>query len=67
MRYINDGKIRLLVYSTTNLMAVISILSLLYFDESFKNYTVFVIFNYFAVEDNIQKFCNSLTAFAPRL
>jgi hypothetical protein len=67
LRYIADGKIRLFVFISTNSLAVINILGLLYFDDSFKKYTVFAIFNYFALEDTIQRFCTSLSAFAPRL
>ena len=67
LRYITDGKIRLVVFISTNLIAIINILGLLYFDDSFKRYTVFVIFNYFALEDTIQRFYTSLSAYAPRL
>lgn len=67
LRYITDGKIRLMVFISTNLIAVINILGLLYFDDSFKRYTVFVIFNYFALEDTVQRFYTSLSAYAPRL
>ena len=67
LRYIVDGKIRLLVFVSANAIAIINILGLLYLDDSFKKYTVFLIFNYFALEDTIQRFYTSLSAFAPRL
>ena len=67
LRYIIDARLRLLVYSVINLLAIIGILSMLYLDQSFKNYTIFVIFNYFALEDIVMRFYQSLSAFAPRL
>lgn len=67
LRHIIDARLRLLVYSVTNLLAIIDILSMLYLDQSFKNYTIFVIFNYFALEDTVMRFYQSLSAFAPRL
>ncbi len=67
LRYITDGKVKLLIYISTNLLALINILATIYFDDSFKKYTVFLIFNYFALEDTIQRFYTSLSAFAPRL
>lgn len=66
-RHIVDGRIKFIIYASANFLAIVDILSLLFFDTSFKNYSVFVIFNYFAFEDTIMRFYQSLSAFAPRL
>lgn len=67
IRHIVDGRIKFIIYSSANFLAILDILSLLFFDSTFKNYTVFVIFNYFAFEDTIMRFYQSVSAFAPRL
>ncbi len=67
IRHIVEGRMKLLIYGVANSLAIISILNLLFLDQSFKNYTIFVIFNYFAIEDTVIKFYQSFAAFAPRL
>lgn len=67
IRHIVDARIKFIIYISVNTLAILDILSLLFFDSTFKNYTVFVIFNYFAFEDTIIRFYQSLSAFAPRL
>jgi hypothetical protein len=53
--------------SATNFLACLEILLLLFISSSYGNYTVFLIFNYFGLEDCIIRFYVSLNAFAPRL
>ena len=67
VRQIVDGKLKLMMLSFTNFLGCIIILSMLFIHTSFGNYTVFVIFNFFALEDCIIRFYVSLNAFAPRL
>lgn len=67
VRQIVDGKLKLFMLSFTNFLGCILILSLLFVKTSFGNYTVFVIFNFFALEDCVIRFYVSLNAFAPRL
>jgi ABC-type multidrug transport system fused ATPase/permease subunit len=67
VRQIVDGKLKLLMLSATNFLACLEILLLLFISSSYGNYTVFLIFNYFGLEDCIIRFYVSLNAFAPRL
>ena len=67
VRQIVDGKLKLIMLGSTNFLACITIISLLVLNTSFGNYTVFLIFNFFGLEDCIIRFYVSLNAFAPRL
>lgn len=67
VRQVVDGKLKLIMLGSTNFMACITIISLLVLNTKFGNYTVFLIFNFFGLEDCIIRFYVSLNAFAPRL
>lgn len=67
IRQIVDGKLKLIMLGSTNILACFSLLSLLFIKSNFHPYIVFLIFNYFGLEDCIIRFYVSLNAFAPRL
>ena len=50
-----------------NLLGIFALLSLITFDTTPNNYTVFIIFNYFTLEKRFVLVWNALAGFTPRL
>jgi len=67
MKCLIDGKIKLILLISSNLLAVLKALTLIFMHEGFRNNSIFLLFNFFSMEDGIFRFYSSLAAFAPRL
>jgi len=67
IRQIVDGKLKLIMLSATNFLACSELLSILFLNANFGNFTVFAVFNFFGLEDCVIRFYVSLNSFAPRL
>lgn len=67
VRQIVDAKLKLILLGSMNMLACIELISIIVLKTSFGNYTVFLLFNFFGLEDCIIRFYVSLNAFAPRL
>lgn len=67
IRIIIDGKILLNLLVMTNVLEIIKIMSLLYVEEPFQQFAIFLIYNMFSLEDAILKVNQNIIVFAPIL
>jgi len=67
IRTIIDGKILLSILILTNVLGVLKVMSLLFIEEPFQQFSIFLIFNIFSLEDAAIKTNQNIIDFAPVL
>ena len=67
IRNIADGKLKLIMLGSINILACLSLLFFLFVKPHYQPYVVFLIFNYFGLEDSVIRLNVSINAFSPRL
>jgi hypothetical protein len=67
IRTIIDAKILLNILILTNVLAVLKVMSLLFMEDPFHQYSIFLIFNIFSLEDAAIKSNQNIMDFTPVL